>query len=58
MCALYAVSQDVQAGRLQVLFAEHELHDFGVYAIYPYRRHLSTRVRALVDHLAIELQQL
>ena len=36
-------------------FAENEAFDFGVYALYPSNRHLTARVRALVDHLAATL---
>lgn len=52
MCPMYVINQDLVAGRLLPLFEELEAYDFGVYAIYPHRRHLSTRVRSLVDHLA------
>ncbi len=58
MCPMYVVSRDIVAGRLEVLFPEHEAYDFGVYALYPHRRHLSPRVRGLVDHLAAELRLL
>jgi DNA-binding transcriptional LysR family regulator len=39
-------------------FAAFEALDFGVYAIYPHRRHLSARVRAVVDHLAMRFRRL
>lgn len=58
MCPMYVVGPDVVAGRLQVLFEEFEAYEFGVYALYPHRRHLTTRVRALVDHLAATFRQL
>ena len=58
MCPMYVVSQDLVAGRLQVLFAEHEAHEFAIHALYPHRRHLSARVRGLVDHLARQFRQL
>lgn len=48
----FIVGADVQAGRLTTL-----LHDFmpeaqTVYAVYPSRRHLTPKVRALIDLLA------
>ncbi|MFT7289103.1 MAG: molybdate transport repressor ModE-like protein [Halieaceae bacterium] len=58
MCPMYVVGDDIVAGRLKVLFAEQEAYHFGVYALYPHRRHLSARVRELVDHLAAAFRQL
>ena len=52
LCPLYAAGPAVEAGRLEILFAMHEAFDFAIYAIYPPNRHLTGRVRALVDHLA------
>lgn len=52
LCANYVARHEVEAGRLEVLLADHEAHDFGVYAIYPHNRHLMARIRVLVDHLA------
>ncbi|MEM9301150.1 MAG: LysR family transcriptional regulator [Pseudomonadota bacterium] len=57
-CPHYVVSADVVAGRLEILFAENEAFEFGVHALYPHRRHLSTRVRGLVDHLAQEFRRM
>lgn len=51
-CPHYVVNEDVVADRLRILFPEHEAFQFGVYAVYPHRQHLSARVRMLVDHLA------
>ena len=39
-------------GRLVQLLSDHQLDEIGIYAVYPQTRHLSLRVRALVDHLA------
>lgn len=58
MCAMYAVNQDIVAGRLHLLFEEYEAFDFSVYAIYPYQRHLSVRVRSLVEHLAANFRRI
>lgn len=58
MCPMYVISQDVIAGRLKVLFQQNEAYDFGVFAIYPHRQHLSTRVRVLVDFFASQFRLL
>ncbi len=57
MCAMYVANSDIVAGRLQPLFEEYEAYDFGVYAIYPQSRHLTTRVRVLIDHLVFSFRR-
>jgi DNA-binding transcriptional LysR family regulator len=57
MCPMYVISADLVAGRLQALFEKQEAYNFAVYALYPQRRHLSARVRSLVDHLAVSFRQ-
>ncbi|MFT4677199.1 MAG: DNA-binding transcriptional LysR family regulator [Candidatus Azotimanducaceae bacterium] len=51
MCPMYVIDQDLKNGALIALFETFEPPEMGVYALYPHRRHLSTRVRALVTHL-------
>ena len=50
------VGQDVCRGALQVVFADYQVSpsalDASIYAVFPYSRHLSPKVRALVDFLA------
>ncbi len=55
---LYIVSDDIRAGRLVTLFEQYQAYSFGVYAIYPHRKHLSKRVRVLVDFLAARFARL
>jgi len=50
-CPLYAVQSHIEKGQLQLLFEEYEASTIGLYAVYPPNRHLSTRVRALIDFL-------
>ncbi len=52
LCPQYVVEAHLQAGRLERLFTAHTANHFGVYALYPPNRHLTARVRALIDHLA------
>jgi DNA-binding transcriptional LysR family regulator len=49
---MYIFSSHLVAGRLVTLFDDMEAIEFGVYAIYPHRKHLTARVRALVDFLS------
>lgn len=52
LCPYYIVGAEIEADRLEVLFADYEALDFAIYALYPHNRHLSARVRVLVDFLA------
>jgi len=58
MCPMYIISKHLVAGRLITLFDDMEAIQFGVYAIYPHRKHLSARVRTLIDFLAERFRQL
>jgi len=48
----FIVGEDLAAGRLVEILPEWHTEEVGVYAVYPVRRHLSGKVRALVDFLA------
>ncbi|MTI00078.1 LysR family transcriptional regulator [Roseibium sp. RKSG952] len=48
---LFFVAEDVRAGRLEVVLEDYEPPERGIHAVYPHRRHLSGKVRALVDFL-------
>lgn len=52
----FYVEDDLQAGRLRTVLQDWELGDVGVWAVYPHRRHLSAKVRLLIDHLAAAFQ--
>lgn len=51
MCPLYAAQPHLENGELQVLFENEEADVMSLYAVYPPSRHLTARVRALIDHL-------
>lgn len=51
MCPLYAVKPLLAEGRLQLLFEDKEAIVSPLCAVYPSNRYLTTRVRALIDHL-------
>lgn len=48
---LFFVNEDLRKGNLVTLLDEFEEPMRGIYAVYPHRRHLSGKVRALVDFL-------
>lgn len=47
----FLVGPDLEAGRLVELMPEHPSLELGIYALYPSRRHVSPKVRLLIDHL-------
>ncbi|GAB2183274.1 LysR family transcriptional regulator [Roseibium sp. LAB1] len=49
---LYAIEDALQDGRLERVLPTYETDTFGLYALYPPNRHLTRRVRALIEHLA------
>lgn len=53
----YAVAEALEAGKLEEILPGFRTDAYGVYALYPPNRHLTRRVRALIDHLASELGQ-
>lgn len=48
----FIVGDDLRAGRLVPVLPGYHLPDIDIQAIYPSRRHLSARVRVMVDFLA------
>ncbi|HAS8442969.1 TPA: LysR family transcriptional regulator [Vibrio vulnificus] len=47
----YAVEPHIKSGELELLFEDMEVEPIGLYVVYPENRHLTSRIRALVDHL-------
>lgn len=52
----YYVQRDLDAGALVVVLDEYRPADDGVWALYPQNRHLSPKVRAVIDYLAQRLK--
>jgi len=48
----FIVGEDLKAGTLTEILPEWHSEEAGIYAVYPVRKHLSGKVRALVDFLA------
>ncbi|MEM7303161.1 MAG: LysR family transcriptional regulator [Pseudomonadota bacterium] len=52
MMPTFFCCDDLRNGRLEVVLQDFENDPISVYAVYPHRRHLSTKVRVFVDFLA------
>lgn len=51
-CPLYVVREYIASNQLEILFPEYQSSEIGLYGVYPPGRHLSARIRTLIDHLA------
>ncbi len=51
----YYVQEYIKRGKLRVLLKNYQSVDEGVWALYPHNRHLSSKVRLLVDYLTEHL---
>ncbi|MYM28239.1 LysR family transcriptional regulator [Duganella sp. CY15W] len=51
----FLVGDDLRAGRLQRVMPDYQMPDMDVLAVYPSRRHLSAKVRVMIDFLVQEL---
>jgi len=49
----FLVGRDLQEGTLVELMPEYRSIELGIYAVYPTRKHVSAKVRALIDFLAV-----
>ena len=54
--AAFLVGEDLRAGRLVRLLPDYTLNDTDLLVIYPSRRHLSAKVRVMVDFLAAQFK--
>ena len=57
MSPLYVVEEFLASGELVCLFEDFEAVEMGLYAVYPPGRHLTARIRALIDHLVVAFKQ-
>lgn len=51
----FMVHLDLQSGDLVEVMPQYQSVDLGIYAVYPTRKHLSPKVRALIDYLSLSL---
>jgi DNA-binding transcriptional LysR family regulator len=49
---LFLVESALKAGTLKVLLSDYDTPELGIHALYPSRKHLSGKVRAMVDFLS------
>ena len=54
----FLVGEDLAAGRLVEVLPEYSSIELGIYAVYPTRKHVAPKVRALVNFLERELSGL
>jgi DNA-binding transcriptional LysR family regulator len=54
-CPFYAAEPFLKSGKLILLFEDKITSEFNLYAVYPSARHLTARIRALIDHLVTVL---
>ncbi len=52
----YAARPFLDNGELDILFEDEEITRASLYAVYPPGRHLTARIRALIDHLAATIR--
>ena len=50
----FLVGADLRAGRLQRVLPDYHMSDIDILAVYPSRRHLSAKVRVMIDFLVEE----
>ncbi len=51
LCPDFVVAEDIRSGRLEEVLSDYAFHHMALYAVYPHRRHLSAKVRLLIDML-------
>jgi DNA-binding transcriptional LysR family regulator len=56
-CPSFVVAEDIAAGRLEVVLADHVSEEIGIHLVYPHARHLAAKVRVLADFLTRSARQ-
>ena len=51
----FVVGEDIAAGKLVSLLTDYQTLEVSIYLVYPQRRHLSPKVRAFVDFVAVRI---
>jgi len=53
----FIMTDDVRAGRLVELLPQYQFDSLGIYVVYPSRRQLPLKVRAMIDYLSQMMQK-
>ncbi|PZQ44120.1 MAG: LysR family transcriptional regulator [Micavibrio aeruginosavorus] len=53
----FIIEESLEQGKLEILLEDFEEKDFDVYAVYQHTRHLSIKIRTLIDHLTVALRK-
>lgn len=48
----FYVGDDLERGRLKAVLTDYSVQEYGIYAVYPSRKHLTAKVKAFVDFLS------
>jgi DNA-binding transcriptional LysR family regulator len=48
----FYVGDDLERGRLKAVLSQYRVREYGIYALYPSRKHLTAKVKAFIDFLA------
>ena len=51
------IADSLKTKKLQIVLEEYEEKDFDIFAVYQPTKHLSARIRTLIDHLSENLKQ-
>lgn len=57
LCPIYVVEEDIKNGSLKTLFGDNEVSTLSLFAVYPPNKHLTARIRALIDHVVEHYNQ-
>ena len=52
----FMVSEDIREGRLVELLPAYRSIELGIYAVYPTRKHLASKVRAFINFLVEQFE--
>jgi len=47
----FYVGEDLERGRLKAVLTDYRVQEYGIYALYPSRKHLTAKVKSFVDFL-------
>ncbi len=51
LCPTFVAGESIKAKKLKVILSEYKIEEFGLYAVYSHRRHLSTKVKLFMASL-------